>query len=230
MLSQIVQRVGCLFLLLGGINGCSEEERHFLPESHWMYPRLEAIFASEEVLQSVEAFTEAGFTILYHQRSGMKVARHPLLPGHLVKVYLAESQYGGGKQWALTRCEGAESVRKLVAEKNLRYFTAPEKWVYFVSYPNIPVLVVQDMDLVAYKNTKKAWKRATKRQMQELYVILSHGLASCALCGNIPYTKQGNFACVDTAYPPRNYSYASIRKYFSSQGKRYWEQILEEAQ
>ena len=35
-----------------------------------------------------------------------------------------------GWEWLIQRCEGADNIRNLIKEKNLKYFSVPDKWIY----------------------------------------------------------------------------------------------------
>ena len=211
--------------------GDLENERlaaYVLSDDHWLYANLDNIFSRRDVLENSTTFKEAGFVTLYKQPSGMMVAKHPALPGYLVKVYFYSNPNCLESQWLLDRCEGAKNIRNLIEKEKLRYFSVPDKWIYFL--PNqdqdIAILVVQDMKLASKEESKKAWKDANKQQLRELYMILSHGFGSCYLSGNMPYTKIGKFACVDTAYPYRQHLYSNIKKYISADRHGYWDQLV----
>jgi hypothetical protein len=221
-------RLILLFLFLANTGFCGEVlEEYFLPQDHWLCAKLDEVFVSQHVLDGRACMKAAGFTILYNQPSGMKVARHPLLPGYLIKAYY--NSQNTGMQWAVDRCEGAKNIRDLIRDKGLRHIVVPNKWIYLVSSPDpvIAVLVVQDMELVTPEETKQAWKNATKQQVRELYTILSHGFASCYLRGNIPRTKKDKFACVDTAFPHRQHNYQSVKKHLSSEMQVYWDKLVQ---
>lgn len=218
-----------LILLIANTSFCNEElGEYLLPQDHWVHLKLDKIFVSKDILENESFLKEAGFKILHNQPSGMKVVKHHLLPSYLIKVYLHPNERNMGLQWAVDRCKGAKNIRDLIKEENLRCFVVPDKWIYLLpcSDPLIAILVVQDMELVSGEETKKAWKNTTKQQIRELYVILSHGFGSCYLVGNIPYTRKGKFACVDTAYPYRQHNYGRIGKYFSSKMQKYWDKLV----
>lgn len=201
---------------------------YLLSDDHWLYANLDKIFSQGDVLKNSKTFKEAGFITLYKQPSGMMVAKHHALPGYLVKVYFYSSPQCLDLQWLMNRCEGAENIRNLIKTQKLKFFSVPDKWIYFL--PNqgqdVAILVVQDMKLVSKEESKKAWKNASKQQLKELYVILSHGFGSCFLYANIPYTKTGKFSCVDTAYPHRQHLYSSIKKHISADRYEYWDQMV----
>jgi hypothetical protein len=195
-----------------------------LLEDHPLWRPLEKIFSKGDVLEDGKTFAKAGFITLHHQPSGMRVARHPLLPEYLVKVYLNDAPPKEEFKWAINRCKGVDNIRNLITEHKLRHLVVPEKKIYYPPYSN-PILVVEDMRIVSYKESKIAWKNASKREVQELYILLKSGFGSCFLAGNIPYTQFGKFACIDTAFPYRKHEYTSAKKYLSEKGKRYFNQI-----
>lgn len=208
---------------------------YLLPDQHPLRQALDTLFAEPCVLDSQTTLNDAGFVTLYHQASGMRVLRHASLPGYLIKTYVNTEwkRSGDDIQWMVDRCLGAENIRHLIQQKNLRHFTVPDKWIYFLpgqpfSNPQqqIAVLVVTNMKLVSRKNSVKAWKtRITKQHLQELYCLLSHGFGSLYLPYNIPYTKKGTFACIDTAYPYRKFTYEPVKRYLAPHMSAYWDRL-----
>lgn len=211
-----------------------------IPLSHPIKPILDAIFSQSRAIADEKALGEAGFQILYSQESSfIRVARHPALPGYLFKIYLDnEIRIKGGKPgwyWLKERCEGAKKIRRLIKKKGLRHFVVPEKWIY--PLPLFPsssgpifqpiVLVVTDMNLVTREETKWAWKNlATVEVLDELYTILSHGYGSFFLTGNIPYSRVGQFALIDTEYPKRVINLKKVKGYLSEEMGAYWEFLI----
>lgn len=244
-----------LFLLLiGSYNGLwansnfyddatqAKLKRYFLPQKHTMKPVLDKIF-KPGVLNSADSFERAGFTILLHKRSSHAfnarwvLARHPLVPGYLFKVFLNnEQKLKKNECWnkLLDRCKGAERIRNLIKEKGLQHFIVPDKWLYAVPPERSSkliqqpvVLMVTDMHLVAGRKNRMSWKRATKEQLDELYTILSHGYGSTFLTGNLPYTKWGKFACIDTEGPVRRFEMEKVKAYLSEEMGLYWDKLMQ---
>lgn len=206
---------------------------YILREDFWLQDDLAKIFSQGgSILKNSKTFEKAGFTILYNQPSGMQVARHPFLPGYLVKAYFQSNPKSFEFQWLVDRCQGAENVRNLIKQERLSCFVVPEKWIYFIpnQYPLMAILLVKDMKLVSKEKTKLAWKNASTREVKELYTILSHGFASCYLLGNMPRTKAGKFACIDTAIPYREHHYEDVRKYLSRSNQEYWDNLVREGE
>lgn len=89
------------------------------------------------------------------------------------------------------------------------------------------ILVVTYMKLVDRKASKEAWKTVvTRRHVEELYSILSHGYSSCLLFTNIPYTTNGKFACIDTEWPTRPLPLAHVHRHLSKKMAKYWDYLV----
>ncbi len=213
-----------------------------LPEISPLWNALNSIFSNSGVLDTPDTLTEAGFIPVSVRPSGMVVAKHAYLPGYLVKVYIKSKKIQPNWVWAIHRCWGASNIRELIEEKKLRYFVVPDKWIYPMtsltsSYEKLgkdlthlssPIaLVVTDMQLVGKEGSRAAWKtRATYRHIQELYCILSHGYSSCALPANIPYTKFGKFACIDTEHPQRTHPFHHVERHLNKNMGGYFNHLL----
>jgi hypothetical protein len=202
---------------------------------------LDKIFSPSRIMHDKKSFTKAGFINLFNQRySRIKIAKHPALPGYLLKVYFDTDvlkKCEAGWDCLTERCQGAENVRRLIKEKNLEHFSVPDKWLYPASVSKISsktksvqpvVLVVTDMNLVSIEESTKAWrKKVTHKHLDELFCILSHGFASQSLPKNIPYSKNGTFACIDTEYPKRTYvNFNLAREFLAPEMKAYWDHLV----
>jgi hypothetical protein len=216
---------------------------YLIPSENKLKAPLDKIFDSSRVIKDKKSFAKAGFIDLFHyqRHSLVTVAKHPALPGYLLKAYLDTDVIEGRPSWErLTRrCEGAENIRRLIKDKHLVRFSVPDKWLYLPSFSHIPstakpksvhpvVLVVTNMKLVSIEESRKAWrKKVTRKHLDELYCILSHGFASKVLPKNIPYSKNGTFSCIDTEYPNRKYgNFRRIKTYLSPEMKAYWDQLV----
>lgn len=210
---------------------------YILPSKHPLRRTLNRIFSSASVLDNEATLAQAGFTLIQTQHaSHMTLLKHPDLSGYLIKAYMnSENRLKDdipGWKWLIARCDGAQNIRKLIKKKNLHFFTVPDKWVYFLPNLNVEsfnpiILIVTDMDIVTLQESEYAWKYLISRQhLDELYCLFSHGYGSACLPWNIPYTKQGKFACVDTEYPKRKMKYSNANVYLSDEMKIYWKKLI----
>lgn len=218
-------------------NAMKQQAREFLmPLDHPLKVKLDEIFSRGRVIENESTLHEAGFTILFMQpMSFITIVRHPELPGVLLKLYQDRERRTlknlPGWTWLVMRAEGAKNIRKLIKKRKLKYFTAPEKWIYPLpphphSEHNPVVLVVTDMQLASQSKSIDKWKTLSNPKiLDELHIILSKGLASTCLPWNIPYTLDRKFACIDTEHPKRTHKMSSCLKYFSPEMQEYWKSI-----
>lgn len=213
---------------------------YLLSLKHPMKPMLDEIFNQSRAIENEEAFENAGFDSI---SKFMRVAKHPLLPGYLLKVFLdSEHRLNQVKRpgWLrlVDRCEGAMFIRKLIKKEKIQHFVVPDKKIYPLPPEPIPrllpgkeqqlaVLLVTDMDLAEHELSREAWKtKITPEHLEELYTIISHGYASTYLATNIAYTNNGKFACIDTEFPQRKLNFDKVRHYLSEEMCVYWDELV----
>ena len=223
------------FLRPGQSKVLRPKTRYILPANHPGKRALDAIFLHKRATKDEETFQASGFTTLFNKsRSFIRVARHPSLPGYLLKVYLDSEQRQkrnrAGWEWLVRRCVGADKIRKIIEQNRIKYFQVPGKWLYPIpSQPNSTslgqpfVLLVHDMDLVSKEQNESAWKSLiTREHLNELYLIITRAGGSSYRPDNIWLTKRGKFAFIDTEYPTQNFDYKSISSYLSPEMRNYW--------
>ena len=209
-------------------------QTHVIPNNHKKRKQIVRIFENHpHAMDTPQTVKKAGFTILFRQqKSRIVVLKHPDLKGYLIKGFL---RCDVDPEWTvppwrklLDRCLGADNIRKFIKKEKIKAFVAPEKLLYEV--PNgedTVVLLVKDMRLVSLSKSYKIWKeQISKRDLRELYAILSHGYGSPRLPENVPYTKDGKFAFIDTEYPQKPVEYWKVGRYLSDKMKFYWESLV----
>ncbi|MBA3236805.1 MAG: hypothetical protein H0T62_00445 [Parachlamydiaceae bacterium] len=211
---------------------------YILPKKSHLRKPLDKIFSDPNVINTPETFAEAGFITISQRRSGMIVASHPSIPGFLVKAYIRSLKEKHNWEWAVFRCWGASNIRALIKEKKLVHFVVPKKWIYpltdytlvgkdLTQVTSPSILVATYMKILDRTASRIAWKTVvTKRHVQELYCILSHGYSSCLLHTNIPYTTKGKFSCIDTEWPSRSLPYAHVHRFLSKKMANYWDYLV----
>ncbi|MGZ3732167.1 MAG: hypothetical protein ACXU9U_00280 [Parachlamydiaceae bacterium] len=204
------------------------------------YKELSRIFSSEDVLNTSQSFAQAGFETISERPSGMFVAKHPRLPGYLVKAYIKSKKTKPNWEWCVFRCWGVTNIRLLIEDKDLKHFVVPKKKIFPIEpldYNNLTnnliemtspvVLLVRDMQLVSKTESRAAWREIpTKRHIEELYCILSHGYSSCCLPSNIPQTRKGKFSCIDTEIPERDLPFDHVGRFLSPEMADYWNHLV----
>lgn len=226
----------CIFLLSNFVEAIEYADlddsiqSYALPVEHFLRPTLDRLFRDPKTLQNQKNLEKAGFVVLHSRPSTLIIAKHSALAGYLIKVYLRSSIRPQEENWEnlVNRCRGAENIRNLIKQEGLKYFTVPDKWLY-VSCSGGPVLVLiaTYVDTVSKEDSKYAWKHSiSHKHLEELYCIISHGYASTLLPANIPYTKKGIFACVDTEQPQREPRYENVKAHISKKMKLCWEELV----
>lgn len=209
---------------------------HLLPLDHPIKPILDKIFATR-VTVNKEIFFNSGFVKLSGvSGSHVQVTRHPKVPGYILKIYLDDSSIKRGKEgweWLVSRCRGAQIIRKFVRKHNIQHFTAPKKWLYPLPVNTLSdpkqhpvILIAQDMKIVDKEHCIQAWQEASTDQLQELHTLLKNGFSSTFLIWNIPYTKNGRFTCIDTEHPKRKLDLRKVKPYLSNKNKAFWDELL----
>lgn len=224
-------------------NTAKDYSQYLIPSNHPLAPALDAIFYSSRATANMQTMFAAGFSKVSFQHSSfMCVAWHPGLPGFLLKLYLdSETRVKEGLPgyvWLTQRCHGAREIRKLIQKKGIKYFTVPDKFLYQLPEEPAPILppgvegqpvllVATDMDIASSQETLDAWKnKITTKHLDELYVILSHGYGSAYVGPNVPLTKSGLFAFIDTEYPKRKIKYHQVKTFLSEPMSRYWDELV----
>ena len=219
---------------LPGTSSTLDSTPYLLPENHRLQPILKKIFSDASILKDDNSLKNAGFLFISaHNTSFVRVLTHPSLKGYILKTYVdAEPRRRtgfSGCDWLIRRCIGAEKIRELITQKQMKYFSVPDKWLFAV--PNREktyVLIAQKMNIYPKKETITAWKtKVTPKCLQELFLLMRLGIASKHLSVNVPFTKEGKFSFIDTEYPLKYSCLTAITQCLSPKMQICWEKIIE---
>lgn len=214
---------------------------HLLPLDHPLKPILDTIFSGQRVVENEESIRNAGFSMIAIQRhTHIIVARHPLAPGYVYKMYRDEIPNGRknipGWQCLVERCVNAKETKKFIKKNKLRYFSVPNKWLYILPLESTPLekthqpilLIANDMEIEDEETAALIWKtNATPFLLNELYILFKGGYGSYNLPKNMPYSKHGTFALIDTEKPRRKIKLNLFDQYFSEEMKEYWHRLIQ---
>lgn len=217
-------------------------EPYLLPKKAPVRDGLDAIFLKERVTVNPETFLMAGFEIVsIRPRSFIYVARHPQLPGYLVKVTLDIEKRQKSNlpawQWLVKRCEGSKKIKNAIKKYKIKNFVVADEWIYPLPLSPAPpnsseyerkneILVVTDMELASEEDSYRAWRNMTTTHLDELYCIISTVGGRSYREDNIPLTKEGKFAFIDTEYAGERPDYNSVAKYLSPEMQKYWKRLV----
>jgi len=213
---------------------------YFLPSNHPLKNKLDAIFSSSRVTANLQTLQAAGFKNLEGWKwDKVIVAKHPHLPGYLIKACL-DDQYALDDKYLIHRIFGAEAIRSAIEENGYEeYFKVPHKWIYplpqsFTNEENGPkkhfILVVEDMDILDKEENRKMFRQIkSKKQLSALYhLISSQGLPDSIYIKNIPFAKDGKIAFVDTErYQLWPVEFSKLAPLLSRKMKKHWQKLVD---
>jgi hypothetical protein len=207
---------------------------YILPETHPLKKLLDVAFQNPRSVENERNFTETGFETLFIRNNGLRVARHPLVPGYLFKLHFEADATGprmhAFQQKLIQRCISASHIRERIKRDNFQYFTVPDKWLYRPPTKNIFVLVVTDMKLASKEDSIAAWKtKITKKHLQELYHLMNDGFASPQVYKNVAYTTNGTFSCIDTESKKRTNLFHKVDQYLSRDMRKKWNKLVKKS-
>jgi hypothetical protein len=213
---------------------------YVLPCDHPAGSLLERLFYRFNLIENEAAFLAAGFEIRRKQRrSLMRVATHPMLAGYVFKVFFVderECEREKTRGWLgfVARCDGAERIRRVIQEQRIQHFKVPSKWLF--PAPHHPscrsddrptILVAEFQDLPSQEESEHAWLHSvTESHLDELYAIINRAGGTSYRPDNIPLTRQGCFAFIDTEHSTDRPDYESIAPYLSCQMREYWRSLI----
>lgn len=219
---------------------------YLLPENHPVKQQLDLLFSNSEVLINTETMRNAGFIDPKPRKwTHLIVTRHPDFPGYVFKVYTDQQEYHKGMpehHWWIIRIMGAEKIRKYVEENDLEhFFKVPHKWIYSLPPATSQnamflkkhfILIEEDMEIYEDAVNENLWRSEaiTKDFLFSLYCVLeSQGLRDCAKPENIPFSRDGRVAFVDTqTWKEWPVSYKKLTPYLSPSMQRHWKDIIKQ--
>jgi len=225
----------------------AEEEAYIaqyaMPQDHPIKERLDALFRAQRVIFNIDTLKDAGFNKpVIRNITKLIVTTHRDLPGYIFKLFLdIQRPYKEAPEYDywISRIRTANAIRNAITERNLESeFKVPHKWLYVVpSSPKPPlgyftkhyVLVAEDMDLYSEKNNVAIWKSNTVTQglLQDLYGLLKDlGLQDCTKPENIPFSKDGRIAFIDTQFMNRKVVFKSLTSSLSPSNQIFWKSLI----
>lgn len=217
-------------------------EPYLLPGDHPIKHKLDRLFQKKRVTQSLDLFEQAGFRGAEMRKpTNIVVGKHPDFSGYLFKVFLDTQPPLCDWAYWLKRIEGAQSIQACIQQHGFQHFRVPQKWIYPLpdepSPPNTSqyhrknfILIVEDMDILSKEENLRAFKKKmTPQILQELHTILTEeGLIGSVYPKNIPFTRQGDLAFIDTEHHHiQPVPYHKLTHFLSSEMKRYWQTLID---
>lgn len=218
----------------------NEVTPYLIADEHPIKITLDKLFSESRIIDSVESLKKAGFVILFQQLNrGLIVVKHRTLPNYLVKLYLDSSPRSEWPLWVL-RAKGARFIQKLIDQYTYSHcMKVPEKWIYPIPKERRPVgkdskfskdfvLIVRDMRLTTPNVNLSRFKEGmTYARLRALYTLITEGGLSDSHIGNVPFSRDGKMAFIDTEYVnswPVHLDW--LTEYFSPVNQQYWNWLI----
>ncbi len=161
------------------------------------------------MFETAEDWEKTGFKILRSSDNKICVASHKTADGYLFKKYVSSGKRDSLKDQIdnySTRVDGARRLRSLIDEQGLRHVVVPRKWIrelprdFGSGKRPAHVLVVERLDLLDTRATERAYNKIDEAVLRDLCVALYafRGLDSTAK--NVPFTRDGKIAFIDTEH------------------------------
>lgn len=217
---------------------------YLLPQDHPIKRKLDTLFSEARVTLSLKSLQEAGFKKARpNPITHLIVTTHPEMPGYVFKIYLDAQRYYKDlpehEIW-LMRIEGAEKVRQILDEEGLHdRFKVPQKWIYPLPHEPKPptgylekfyILVAEDMDILSKEENEAVWASdvVTQELLNQLSMVLKEaGLADGAKPDNIPFSKDGRIAFVDTqTHGAKRVRFSKLVPFLSEENQGYWKSLF----
>lgn len=212
---------------------------YLLPDNSQAADVLDQIFSKKNVLYSVKTLENAGFQLICNREGrGLIVARHPLLKGFLLKVYLDDLRHSEWTRWA-RRVRGALCIQSVIDENKRysKYFKVPKKWIYILpkesrgrgEFPRESVLLVEDMKITDKESSralhKVLWSYAG---LDALYIVLKKSGFSDGHVDNLPFSRDHRVAFIDTEFTNKaNVHFDWLTRWFADSKQPYWQALIE---
>lgn len=218
------------------------DDVYLMPDDHPAKVVLDHIFSKSRAILDTKSMVKSGFINPYPRKfTRLVVTRHPSLEGYIIKTYLDAQRYYKKKSehhyWKL-RIQGAQAIRNFIELHEWKdQFKVPQKWIYALPETPAPpaellrknyILVEEDMEIYSRKENKMQWasKTVTPDLLNHLFELLNElGLHDCTSIDNIPFSKDGRIAFIDTqTFNEWPIDYGKLTPYLSEEMKHYWVQ------
>jgi hypothetical protein len=163
---------------------------------------LGRLFSDPTMFCCRECFRDAGFEVLDRGSDRtIMVGRHPDVPGYLFKKYSDRTSVGQQAANYATRVLGARRIRAFAADRGLRHVVVPRKWVRALSSRfggRSQVLIVERLKVLDDDDTREAYEDIDEDVLRELCVVLLAFRGLDSWTKNLPFTRDGRIAFIDT--------------------------------
>lgn len=220
-------------------NVSSEVEKWLLPKDHPLQENLVKIFNREpKSYFDAMLMIKLGFETIKRtsNKKACIVARHSALKGFVFKFYKNAKNKINTLELLLSRINGAEKIKNAIHENQCEsFFIVPKKWLWKppqkTKKKHLPeyILIAEEINILNRKKNMQAWSgRHSNIFLVAVYTILNKiGLYDSVYIDNIPFTKDGKVAFVDTEhYHNWPVDFAKLLNQLSPEMQVKWQEII----
>lgn len=215
---------------------------HLLPDNHPIRHTLDKMFTKKRHSQTLQSLQESGFKTKGGPENHSKTifCTHKNIKGYVAKIIPDEFNADEVTR-LLSRIIGAHTVQEIIDKYDYRkMIKVPKKWLYVLPpEPSPPpemirknfILIAEDMDIYSKEENYPIWKSflMTPELLHAVYTVITEGgLNDSVYAFNIPFSKDGKIAFIDTEdHHKWPIPYFRLRKYLSNEMKIYWDQLTQ---
>lgn len=184
---------------------------YLLPFDHPAKSVLDKMFSKKRLTASVKALKEEGFVTKGPGKESQVVfAKHEKLAPYIIKIITDEYPINEVQRF-IKRIKGAETARRIIKAYGFHHMMkVPKKWLYPLptepsakpwSFAKRFILVSEDMDIYVREQNYELWKSelVDRELIKAVYTLIqAGGFYDSAHVFNIPFSKDGKIAIIDT--------------------------------
>lgn len=168
---------------------------------------LKRLFADPEMFDSRSDFRAAGFDVFERSKEEkIMVATHKAAPEYVFKKYSKDRPLEEQLEKYEQRIEGARRVKALIDARQLQHVVVPQKALIelpkeFGSRRESSYIVIAErLELVDNDKSKRAYGHIDKDVLKDLCTVLYVFPGLDSVVDNLPFTKDGKIALIDTEH------------------------------
>jgi hypothetical protein len=200
----------CYFVVVFSLHA-DEIQDLLIDHGHPAYATVRRLLVNARDFDSFESAAAHGFVMCNPEPSlapwSIMVLGHPNLPGYLIKKYPKKTTKEHILKNYQRRIIGAMTIADYIDAHRCTYLCVPGKWLY--AFPNAKgeedyCLIVEKIDIYAGGywggETAERYHAMRRDEMEELGRCLFDLRGCDAFLQNLPYTKGGKIAFIDTEH------------------------------
>lgn len=215
---------------------------YVIPQDHPIRTNLDELFTSSRVTFNLDTLKNAGFLKAVPRKSTkLIVTKNERFPGYVFKLFLDIQRHFNIPEHSIwvDRINTANRLQVEISARGLESkFKVPKKWIYILpGRPKVEagysakhyILIAEDMDIVSDEENEALWKSdfVTHDLLDNLYILVRDlGLRSCTKPENLPFSRDGTIAFIDTQFMNRSVDFQELTSFLSKENQLYWKSII----